>query len=66
MAVDISLSNIQQGPKLGSGNFGDVFEGSLKNGKNTERVVLKGKKNRGPAGLARLVEHDGLFMFSTD
>mmetsp|Transcript_46868 Transcript_46868/g.89487 ORF Transcript_46868/g.89487 Transcript_46868/m.89487 type:complete len:366 (+) Transcript_46868:84-1181(+) len=53
VAVDISLSNIQQGPKLGSGNFGDVFEGSLKNGKNTERVVLKGKKNRGPAGLAK-------------
>ena len=38
---DISLADVKQGPKIGSGNFGDVYEGLVKG----QRVILKGKKN---------------------
>eukprot|EP00240_Pyramimonas_obovata_P014874 CAMPEP_0118922700 /NCGR_PEP_ID=MMETSP1169-20130426/1541_1 /TAXON_ID=36882 /ORGANISM="Pyramimonas obovata, Strain CCMP722" /LENGTH=205 /DNA_ID=CAMNT_0006863615 /DNA_START=58 /DNA_END=671 /DNA_ORIENTATION=- len=37
---DISLADVKQGPKIGSGNFGDVYEGAVKG----QRVILKAKK----------------------
>ncbi|KAK3269554.1 hypothetical protein CYMTET_22009 [Cymbomonas tetramitiformis] len=51
--IDISLGDIQQGKKIGSGNFGDVFEGRLSKGNTETPVILKGKKNVNPMGQAR-------------
>jgi len=45
--IDISLADVKQGRKIGSGSFGDVFEGVIKKGLGGQPVILKGKKTTG-------------------
>ena len=48
--VDIKMSDVSKGKKIGSGSFGDVFEGKYKG----QGVILKERKMTGPGKVFRL------------